>query len=124
MLFRSAWMLVCFMVSLKTQTFGPKAATFASGQIDEGACAWLAAAAPAGTAARAAPASAAPVTRAAANTAGRRNQRTGLTKLLMASPRGRRRTRTGWHYAWWLPLLAPPLWSVFIRVLFPVNHDG
>src|SRR5580704_10577790 len=102
------------MVSLKTQTFGPKAATFASGHIDEGACAGLAAAAPTGTAA-----SAAPATKAAANTAGRRNQRAGLMRLLMASPRGRERTRTGWHYAWWLPLLAPPLWSVFCPIAIP-----
>jgi len=45
------------MVSLKTQTLGPKAATFAVGQIDEGSClVMIRAAAPDGTAASQAPA--------------------------------------------------------------------
>src|SRR5260370_267430 len=39
MLFRSAWMTVWLMVSLKTQTLGPKAATGAPGHIDAGGAA-------------------------------------------------------------------------------------
>ena len=35
MVFRSAWMAAWVIVSLKTQTLGPKAATVASGHIDE-----------------------------------------------------------------------------------------
>jgi len=46
MLSRSFWMAVWLMVSLKTQTLGPKAATFAPGQIDASApAAWDGAAA-------------------------------------------------------------------------------
>ena len=37
MLLRSFWMLAWLIVSLKTQTLGPKAATFAPVQIDESA---------------------------------------------------------------------------------------
>jgi hypothetical protein len=37
MLSRSFWMAAWLMVSVKTQTFGPNAATFASGQMDEDA---------------------------------------------------------------------------------------
>ena len=36
MALRSLWMAAWLMVSLKTQTFGPKAATFASGRSTQG----------------------------------------------------------------------------------------
>ena len=74
MLLRSAWMVAWLIVSLKTQTSGPKAATFAPGHSDEdGSAAGLVVAAPAtwdGTAANAAPA-----IRAAAHVTGWRRQR-------------------------------------------------
>src|SRR6516165_287969 len=55
MLSRSAWMLAWLMVVLKTHTLGPKAATFASGQIDVSAAAtWAGAAAKPAAAAKAA----------------------------------------------------------------------
>src|ERR1700689_3271149 len=59
MLLRSAWMVVWLMVSLKTQTLGPKAATLAPGHNDEdagAARAMVAVAALAGMAAIPAPA--------------------------------------------------------------------
>ena len=40
MALRSFWMAAWLMAGVKTQTFGPNAATFASGQID--AVAWAA----------------------------------------------------------------------------------
>src|SRR5689334_12272872 len=45
MALRSLWMAAWLMAGLKTQTFGPSAATFASGQIEAAAAAWGAAAA-------------------------------------------------------------------------------
>src|SRR5271169_3899533 len=55
MLSRSAWMVAWLMVSLKTQTLGPNAATFAPGHIDESApAAWDGATANAAAAAKAA----------------------------------------------------------------------
>src|SRR5271166_277278 len=91
MLSRSAWMVAWLMVSLKTQTSGPKAATFAPGQIDESALAsWDGAAAKPAAAAR-----------AATTITGRRSQRTIIPlvidfirvtfapqPLLRASPQG------------------------------------
>src|SRR6516165_8037289 len=56
MLSRSAWMLAWLMVSLKTQTFGPKAATFAPAHIDDADLAGRAALALAALAALADPA--------------------------------------------------------------------
>jgi hypothetical protein len=65
-------MVAWLIVSLKTQTFGPKAATFAPGQIDGSAAAtW------AGTAANPAPA-----TRAATTMTGRHRQR-GIKPLVI-----------------------------------------
>src|SRR5580658_4670752 len=88
MLLRSAWMVVWLMVSLKTQTFGPKAATLAPGHNDEGACAArpavavVAVAALAGTAAIPAPA----IRAAAMHIAGRGSLR-AVTPLVIAPPR-------------------------------------
>ena len=100
MLLRSFWMAVWLMVALKTQTLGPKAATFAPGQIDESAAAsWAGAAA-----------NPAPAARAARTIAGRRSQRAimplvidfiGVTfaprPLLRASPQGVSRSAS---YSW------------------------
>src|ERR1019366_6195814 len=72
MLSRSVWMVAWLMVSLKTQTLGPKEVAFSPGHKEDGACAGRApvaalAAAAAGTAARPAPAaSPAPAIRAPA----------------------------------------------------------
>src|SRR5690348_15112068 len=64
MLSRSCWMAAWLMVSVKTQTFGPNEATFASGQMDAASATWD------GTAANPAPA-----TSAAATRTGRHRQR-------------------------------------------------
>ena len=89
----AAWL----MVSLKTQTLGPKAATFASGQIDEdedGAGAGPAVAALAGSTANPAPAASA----AARDTAGRRSQRPvePLAVFRTAPPEGRAEANRNW----------------------------
>src|SRR5580658_4623611 len=74
MLLRSAWMVAWLMVSLKTQTFEPNAATVAPGHIkDAGAgAAGLATAAVAGAAA-----SPAPATSTTSSMAGRRRPERG-----------------------------------------------
>src|SRR5580658_3108873 len=84
MALRSFWMAAWLMVVLKTQTFGPKAATFASGQIDEGSCRVMTpAAAPDGTAASQAPATSA----AAANRARLGRQRRTRPLVIVFTPR-------------------------------------
>ena len=74
MAFRSLWMAAWLMAGVKTQTFGPNAATFASGQIDADVAAAGAAgvawAARDGAAANPAPAARATAARARAVTAG------------------------------------------------------
>src|ERR1700693_2772556 len=73
MLSRSAWIVAWLMVSWKTHTLGPKAATFAPGQIDESAAATWAGAA----------ANPAPATRAATAMTGRRSQRAAVPLVIL-----------------------------------------
>src|ERR1700728_2022411 len=90
MLLRSAWMVAWLMVSLKTQTSGPNAATVAPGHIEDAGAGWLTAAGVAAAMVAGATASPAPATSTASSMAGRR--RPGRAASGFAGPR---RDRTG-----------------------------
>src|SRR5271155_5745987 len=95
MLLRSAWIAAWLMVSLNTQTSGPKAATFASGHRDgAGDTEGIAVAALAGITANPAPAARATAAKTARR---RRNEPARLTIIL---PRAAFRARTWANPAW------------------------
>src|SRR6266480_3529648 len=103
MLSRSFWMAAWLRVSLRTQTLGPKAGTFASGQAGEDAAsAGLAAAGPAGVATAAlAPAGARANPGPASITAVAASRNRPLSQRLAGPPRtppaGRTWARSRWR---------------------------